>query len=126
VRPGNFSTFFDHSNLPPSTITPPITVPCPPRYLVAEWTTMSAPCSNGRMRYGVAIVLSTMRGTPLSWATDDTDSMSRMLIFGFPIVSAKNNLVLGRTAAAHSAGSSWFSTKVVSMPSLASVYLNRL
>ena len=37
-------------NLPDSTTTPPIVVPWPPRYLVTEWTTMSAPCSNGRHR----------------------------------------------------------------------------
>src|SRR5688572_20532518 len=40
-------------------------VPWPPRNLVAECTTMSAPCSNGLMRFGVAIVLSTMSGVPL-------------------------------------------------------------
>src|SRR5674476_1346151 len=50
----------------PSTMTPAMDVPCPPRYLVAEWTTTSAPHSSGRMRYGVATVLSTMRGTPTS------------------------------------------------------------
>ena len=55
--------------LPPSTITPPIEVPCPPRYFVAECTTMSAPHSNGRIRYGVATVLSTISGTPASCAT---------------------------------------------------------
>ncbi len=45
---------------------------------------------------------------------------------GLPIVSAKNSLVFGRTAAFHSSASSWFSTKVTSMPSFASVYLKRL
>ena len=38
------------SNLPASTITPPSVVPWPPMNFVAEWTTMSAPCSMGRMR----------------------------------------------------------------------------
>ena len=33
----------DQSNVPPSTIMPPIELPCPPRNLVSEWTTMSAP-----------------------------------------------------------------------------------
>ena len=33
------------SNLPLSTITPPKDVPCPPMNFVAEWTTISAPCS---------------------------------------------------------------------------------
>ena len=107
-------------------MTPPMTVPWPPRNFVAECTTMSAPCSNGRIRYGVAIVLSTISGTPCSCATSATARMSRMLIFGLPMVSAKNSFVFGRTARRHSSGSSWSSTKVVSMPSFASVYLNRL
>ena len=36
--------------------------------LVAEWTTMSAPCSIGRQRYGEAKVLSIISGTPASCA----------------------------------------------------------
>ena len=51
-------------NLPLSTITPPSVVPCPPMNLVSECTTMSAPCSIGRSRIGVATVLSTISGTP--------------------------------------------------------------
>ncbi len=103
-----------------------MTVPCPPRNLVAEWTTMSAPCSNGRMRYGVAMVLSTISGTPASCATSATARMSRMLMRGVPLVSAKRSLVFGRTARAHASGSSWSSTNVVWIPSFASVYLKRL
>ena len=38
--------------------------PCPPMNLVSECTTISAPCSIGRTRIGVATVLSTIRGTP--------------------------------------------------------------
>ena len=38
------------SNVPQSTMAPPIELPCPPRNLVSECTTMSAPCSIGRMR----------------------------------------------------------------------------
>ena len=34
-----------------------------------EWQTTSAPCSNGLVRKGVAIVLSTISGTPALWAT---------------------------------------------------------
>ena len=49
---------------PASTITPPIAVPCPQMNFVAEWTTMSAPHSSGRHRYGDAKVLSTISGTP--------------------------------------------------------------
>jgi len=33
----------------------------PPRNFVSEFTTMSAPCSDGRSRIGVATVLSTMK-----------------------------------------------------------------
>ena len=40
----------DQLNVPPSTMTPPIELPWPPMNLVSEWTTMSAPCSNGRQR----------------------------------------------------------------------------
>src|SRR5690606_316067 len=57
------------SNRPDSTTTPPSVVPCPPRNLVAEWITMSAPCSIGRTRYGVASVASTTSGTPAAGAT---------------------------------------------------------
>ena len=43
----------------------PIAFPCPDKNLVVECTTMSAPCSKGRQRYGVAMVLSMMRGIPV-------------------------------------------------------------
>ena len=43
---------------------PPITSEWPPRYFVVEWTTMSAPSSSGRWRYGVANVLSTTHERP--------------------------------------------------------------
>ena len=50
------------SNFPPSMMTPPIVVPCPPMNLVAEWITISAPCSIGLKRYGVPNVLSITNG----------------------------------------------------------------
>ena len=68
---------------------------------VSEWTTMSAPCSIGRSRYGVATVLSTMSGSPLSCATPETPATSRTWPRGFEMVSAKKARVLGRTAARH-------------------------
>ena len=37
--------------------------------LTVEWQITSAPCSNGRVRKGVAMVLSTISGTPALWAT---------------------------------------------------------
>ena len=61
--------------------------------LVAEWTTMSAPCSRGWTRYGEGSVLSTMSGTPASWATRANASMSSVLSAGFPTVSMKTALV---------------------------------
>ncbi|CNV97272.1 Uncharacterised protein [Mycobacterium tuberculosis] len=94
--------------------------PCPPRYLVAECTTMSAPWANGWIRYGVAMVLSTINGTPLRWATSETAGVSSRSICGLEMVSAKNALVLGRTAACQVSRSSGSSTKLTSMPSLAS------
>lgn len=51
------------SKVPPSTISPPGEVPCPPGRLVAEWATTAAPCSKGRIRVGAA-VLSRMSGMP--------------------------------------------------------------
>ena len=49
VSCGNFPEAFQ-SNFPESTMTPPSEVPWPPMNFVAECTTMSAPCSIGRMR----------------------------------------------------------------------------
>ena len=46
---GNLPLRFQ-SNRPDSTSIPPIDVPCPDRNLVSEWTTRSAPHSNGRHR----------------------------------------------------------------------------
>ena len=40
--------------------------------VVTEWMTMSAPCSMGRIRYGVANVESTARGRPAPCATSAT------------------------------------------------------
>ncbi len=98
-------------------MTPAIAVPWPPRYLVAECTTTSAPHSSGRIRYGVATVLSTTSGTPISCATAATPSMSSTSCLGLEIVSAKNALVLSRAAARQESRSSGSSTNVVVMPS---------
>ena len=68
--------------------------------LVAEWTTMSAPHSIGRQRYGVAVVLSTTRGTPASWATAARPSRSAIAPDGLATVSVWINRVRGVTAAA--------------------------
>src|ERR1700679_2234351 len=90
------------SNLPESRSTPPIAVPWPPMNLVAECTTIVAPCSIGLHRAGVAIVLSTIRGTPRDAASAATRAMSRTAPLGLPIVSPYRALVLGVIAASHS------------------------
>ena len=46
VMPG----FIDAHMHVESTMMPPSELPCPPRNLVSEWVTISAPCSNGRHR----------------------------------------------------------------------------
>ena len=51
------------AKVPASIITPPIEVPFPVINLVREWITIFAPCSIGFKRAGVAIVLSTTKGT---------------------------------------------------------------
>jgi hypothetical protein len=68
-------------------IAPPIEVPWPPMNFVRLCTTMSAPHSSGRMRYGVGTVLSTISGTLLSWATWLMPSMSRTLFLGLASTS---------------------------------------
>ncbi len=81
--------------LPPSTITPAMAAFT--EYLRPGRTTMSAPWANGWIRYGVAMVLSTISGAPLRWATSaETAGVSSQVDLQRP-VSAKNALVLGRT-----------------------------
>ena len=59
---------------------------------------MSAPWSIGRIKYGVASVLSTISGTPALRATSAIASMSVMLPAGLAIDSMKIALVRGVTA----------------------------
>ena len=77
---------------------------------------MSAPCSSGRQRYGVANVLSTMSGAPCPCATAATASRSSTLPPGLPIVSPKSAFVSGRSAP-RQASSESPSTNVTSKPS---------
>jgi len=115
----------DQLKVPASTTTPPMLVPCPPTNLVAEWITMSAPHSIGRHRYGVAKVLSTIRGMSCSWAMVATASMSSTFPPGLPMVSPKSALVFGRIAERQASRSSG-STQVSSTLSLRSMCLNWL
>jgi hypothetical protein len=77
------------SNFPESIMMPPMDVPCPPMYLVSEWITISAPCSKGLHKYGVATVLSTINGTLCLCAMSAKRSISTMLPAGLPIDSQK-------------------------------------
>ena len=61
---------------------PPRVVPWPPMNLVAECTTMSAPCSMGRIRYGVPKVLSMTSGRPCLCAMAAMASMSGDIAVG--------------------------------------------
>ncbi|MNW50172.1 hypothetical protein D3C74_276170 [compost metagenome] len=93
--------------------------------LVAECTTMSAPKSIGRSKYGLGNVLSTISGMPCSWAIAATASMSSTSPFGLPSVSAYNAFVLSVIAARKFSGFEE-STNFTLMPSLGSVVENRL
>ena len=66
-----------------------------------EFTTMSAPYSIGFIRYAVATVLSMISGTPALCAASERSLISVTSSLGFPIVSAKYNLVLSFVAASN-------------------------
>jgi hypothetical protein len=68
---------------------PPTTSECPPRYFVVECTTMSAPSSSGRCRYGVAKVLSTTTIAPAACAASAAARMSITFRRGFVGVSSQ-------------------------------------
>ena len=73
---------------------------------------MSAPCSSGRIRYGVEIVASTTRGTPASWATAASPSRSAISPEGVGDnlrvdclgVLGQRRLVIRRVGAFHESG----------------------
>ena len=73
---------------------PPITSEWPPRYLVVEWRTMSAPSESGCCRYGVANVLSTTTSAPAACAASAAARMSTMFSSGFVGVSSQTMRVL--------------------------------
>ncbi len=124
MRSGNRPDAFQ-SNVPPSTIAPPIVVPWPPMNFVAECTTMSAPYSIGRSSTGVGSVLSTISGTPASCATFAIASTSSTSTFGLPSDSANTAFVFGRIAAATACGSE-ASTSDTAIPNRGSVWTNAL
>jgi hypothetical protein len=57
-------------------------------YLVAEWTTRSAPCSSGRQITGGAKVESITSSAPLSCAISDSPRTSATAVVGLAMVSA--------------------------------------
>ena len=77
------------------------------------------------MRYGVAIVLSTISGMPASWAMSATAAMSSVSSLGLPTVSAYSSLVSGLMARRKFSGSLG-STRSMSRPNRGSVWTNRL
>ena len=121
---GYFPDFFQ-SNFPESTMIPPSVVPCPPMNFVAECTTMSAPCSNGRIKYGVPNVLSMTTGSPCLCAISAILSISGISEFGFPSVSRYTAFVFGLIAFSTSSRLC-ASTNVVSTPNCFSVCARRL
>ena len=79
---------------------------CPLRYLLAECTTRSAPCSNGRVSAGVGTVLSTATRTPAEWASSHAAARSVICHIGFAGVSSHSSRVCpGRIADASAPGS---------------------
>ncbi len=110
------------SNVPPSTMTPAIDVPWPPRYFVAECTTMSAPHSSGRMRYGVAMVLSTIERDPglVRHAGDPLD-VEDVRPWGWRWSRRRTPSCSAGWRPATASRSSGSSTKVTSMPNFGSV-----
>ncbi|MCY1539212.1 hypothetical protein D9M68_747890 [compost metagenome] len=114
-----------HGNLPESMMAPPTLLPWPPRYLVNDCTTMSAPCSIGRSRYGDGTVLSTISGRPWRCASSARAAMSVILPSGLPTDSAKMALVRSSICASNDARSDGLA-KRVAMPYCGSVCANRL
>ena len=76
-----------------TTTAPPTTSECPPRYLVVECTTASAPSSSGRWTTGVANVLSTATSAPCLRST--TAAMSTTFSSGLVGVSTQISRVSG-------------------------------
>ena len=96
---------------------PAITRPWPSRYLVPECMTRSAPISAGRCMAGVQKQLSTASNAPALCAKLASAAMSHTSVSGLVGVSANSSLVLGRSAAVHSA-TSVCDTNVVCTPNL--------
>ena len=83
-------------------------------YLVALWTTMSAPCSIGRWSSGVAKVLSTTSSVPASRVAAAA-AMSATAISGLLGVSSQT-IAAPRAASATACASAMSTQRTVSRP----------
>ena len=97
--------------------------PCPSRYLVAEWITISAPSARGRCSAGVQKQLSTTSKHLLACARSASAAISATSVNGFEGVSRNSRRVSGRMAVSQADRSSC-ATKVVSIPNLLRKLLN--
>ncbi len=79
------ASFMISSSLPHST--PAVILPCPEKYFVALWITISAPDSRGRHRYGVANVLSAITLDPYFLAILIMLATSGTISIGFEMAS---------------------------------------
>ena len=86
---------------------------------------MSAPCSNGRHRYGEDTVLSTISGMPCRCATSASAAKSVTLPAGLPTDSQNIARVPASMSLSNVAGSRW-SANLTWMPYCGSVCANRL
>src|SRR6218665_285762 len=84
--------------------TPPITRPCPSKYLVAEWVTKSAPCLAGFCKYGGAKQLSTFKIKPCFLDNFPSHSKSAKSRAGLEGVSTIIILVEGVISFSHNSG----------------------
>jgi hypothetical protein len=98
----------------------------PLRYFVAECMTMSAPSSIGRVRIGVATVLSTARHAPARWAISAVAAMSVIGHVGLAGLSIQTSLVRPGCTAVASASIELASTKSTTIPPSAARLFNQL
>jgi hypothetical protein len=109
------ATFCAKASARANTSAPPNTSLCPPKYLVVECMTMSAPNASGRCSNGVANVLSTTASPPAAWASSDSAAMSLIFSSGLDGVSI-HSIASGAAQAARTASRSAMSPVSTAMP----------
>ena len=105
---------------------PPMDVPWPPMYLVAECTAMSAPRPKTRSRSGSARCCRRSAAGPAACAASAHAAMSTTFSFGLPIVSANTSRVLSSTSSRDRIGIGPGRPNRTSMPYCGRVWANRL